>query len=260
MEYDMKQAFPFLKLQIILKGKLEYTPSSDKGISISLNSGQYNFFYLPVIEGKLLLDSGDVNSIDIEFDEGFIRRLFKNDFNKVSGIFGEAIQSKVPFKMWDTAADLDPFLKSKIEEILINSKKDKIDLFDFETILQAFFRYLFLKINKVEDNLAVILKKEDRDKIDQAEKILRTNLKDSITVDKLAITIGVNRDKLNRNFKKVYKEPVFAYLTRLRMHKAKVLLSQNQHNISEVAYSVGYKNPQHFTVAFKKFYGHLPSK
>jgi AraC-like DNA-binding protein len=44
------------------------------------------------------------------------------------------------------------------------------------------------------------------------------------------------------------------------MEKAKEILSKRGMNISEVAYEVGYKNPQHFTVAFKKYFGYVPSK
>jgi AraC-like DNA-binding protein len=44
------------------------------------------------------------------------------------------------------------------------------------------------------------------------------------------------------------------------MEKAKELILEKNYNIAETSYSVGYKHAQHFTVAFKKMYGYLPSE
>ena len=44
------------------------------------------------------------------------------------------------------------------------------------------------------------------------------------------------------------------------MEKAKTLILNENYTVAEASYKVGYKNPQHFTVAFKKMYGYLPSE
>jgi AraC-like DNA-binding protein len=43
------------------------------------------------------------------------------------------------------------------------------------------------------------------------------------------------------------------------MEDARRLLLEGEKTISEVSYWVGYKNPAHFTVAFKQYFGMLPS-
>ncbi|MCD8538528.1 MAG: helix-turn-helix transcriptional regulator [Leadbetterella sp.] len=43
------------------------------------------------------------------------------------------------------------------------------------------------------------------------------------------------------------------------MEKAREMLETTDLNVSEVAEKVGYKNPQHFSTAFKRKYGVLPS-
>jgi AraC-like DNA-binding protein len=43
------------------------------------------------------------------------------------------------------------------------------------------------------------------------------------------------------------------------MDKAKLLLKEGK-PVREVAFEVGYKNAHHFTTAFKKKFGYLPSK
>ncbi len=53
---------------------------------------------------------------------------------------------------------------------------------------------------------------------------------------------------------------VFGHLADLRMEKARQMLGTSRYTVSEVAHEVGYKNAHHFTAAFKKKFGHLPSK
>ncbi len=44
------------------------------------------------------------------------------------------------------------------------------------------------------------------------------------------------------------------------MNEARRLLLSGEMNIAEVADTVGYKNPNHFTTAFKKYFGFVPSE
>ncbi|MCC9041578.1 helix-turn-helix domain-containing protein [Myroides sp. M-43] len=48
-------------------------------------------------------------------------------------------------------------------------------------------------------------------------------------------------------------------LNRMKSKRAKRLLLDHKWYVGEVSEHLGYKNPQHFTVAFKKYYGVLPS-
>jgi AraC-like DNA-binding protein len=44
------------------------------------------------------------------------------------------------------------------------------------------------------------------------------------------------------------------------MEKALELIESGDCNILQAAHSVGYSNPSHFSAAFKRFYGRLPSR
>jgi AraC-like DNA-binding protein len=43
------------------------------------------------------------------------------------------------------------------------------------------------------------------------------------------------------------------------MEKVRNMLMEERMNVADVAYAVGYKNPQHFTTAFKRKFNILPS-
>jgi two-component system response regulator YesN len=66
------------------------------------------------------------------------------------------------------------------------------------------------------------------------------------------------------HFSKIFKDETgmnFSdYLLKVRMEKALELLSDPTNKINDVSKSVGYNNPKHFTRAFKKYFGFLPSE
>lgn len=114
-------------------------------------------------------------------------------------------------------------------------------------ILTLFFTNIKDKNNsKKELNINV----NDYEKIVEAEKILCENLKKPPTISELSLKTGLNEFKLKQYFKIVFQKPIFSYLTKVRMETSKKLISEDNFTISEAAYKVGYKNPQHFTVAF----------
>ena len=71
--------------------------------------------------------------------------------------------------------------------------------------------------------------------------------------------MGTNQQTLKKGFKELFGTTIWGYYNNLRMETAKDLLINQEKSIAEVADNIGYKNPQHFTVAFKKKYGILPS-
>lgn len=259
--FDIKQESPFIKLHFEIQGKIDFQPNNNEDIAITIENNRYNFFYLPIVDGVLNWQSGKRKSVEIECSEDFIRKIFKNDFYKISGSFGIALRDKKSYKMWERGEKIPQVLKNILKVIIQNSNKKETDVSYWESEITRILLYMFSQINSKEEiSYQVSLSEIEEEQIKQIETRLRKNIQNSLTVEELALTIGVNRYKLNRNFKQVYGEPIFHYLTRLRMEKAKKMLSEKSVTISEVAYEVGYKNPQHFTVAFKKFFGYVPSK
>ncbi|GAB3934740.1 helix-turn-helix domain-containing protein [Mucilaginibacter myungsuensis] len=100
----------------------------------------------------------------------------------------------------------------------------------------------------------------DRQKLDAARTLIGRDLQSPCTLIELAHKVGLNDFKLKKGFKELYGTTVFGYLTDLRMEKAKRMIASGQYTIGEIAHEVGYKNGHHFTVAFKKKFGHVPSK
>lgn len=122
---------------------------------------------------------------------------------------------------------------------------------------------LFLELEQIaalaSQPASSFLKMHDLERINQAKTIVEGNLLNPCSLIELAHKVGLNDFKLKKGFKEVVGTTVFGYLYDLRMDKAKRLL-KNGKPVREVAFEVGYKNAHHFTTAFKKKFGYLPSK
>ncbi len=60
-------------------------------------------------------------------------------------------------------------------------------------------------------------------------------------------------------FREVIGQTIGEYVREQRMKKALEVIETGRYSILQTALFVGYSNPSHFSAAFKKFYGHLPS-
>lgn len=119
---------------------------------------------------------------------------------------------------------------------------------------------LLLQLEQMQGtSLVVSSKKADTNKIHEARELLDASYPDSPTIVELAKLVGLNEFNLKRGFKEQMGTTILGYITQRRMEDAKRFLLEGDKSISEISYWVGYKNPAHFTVAFKHYFGMLPS-
>ena len=78
------------------------------------------------------------------------------------------------------------------------------------------------------------------------------------TIAELAMEVGLNQLKLKQGFKVLFGTSVYALFQRHRMERARELLFE--HNVTETALILGYSNISHFSTAFRKQFGMLPSE
>lgn len=132
------------------------------------------------------------------------------------------------------------FLESKVIELLV------LQLSQFE--------------QRENNELLNKLKKDDLEKMYEVKKILMANTNSQLSLRTLAHMVGTNEFNLKKNFKTAFGTTVYGYLNQYKMEKAKVMLVEGDSKISEVSNKMGYKHATHFTSAFKKYFGYLPTK
>ena len=92
-------------------------------------------------------------------------------------------------------------------------------------------------------------------------KVINENLSNpNLTSEMLATEVGLSRVHLYRKLKELTNQSATNYIRNIRLTKAAELLKQKKATISEVAYLVGYRTPNHFSTAFKELYGVSPTE
>jgi AraC-like DNA-binding protein len=103
------------------------------------------------------------------------------------------------------------------------------------------------------------LKQDDCVKLGIIKDTLDNDYKRHYTYSQLAQKVNTNEFKLKNGFLQLYKISLYAYLTNVRIEKAKMLLSQTEDAIKQIAGKVGFKDTSNFNKNFKKLTGISPS-
>lgn len=89
---------------------------------------------------------------------------------------------------------------------------------------------------------------------------LKKNFDHNISLEEICGVLGVSRNYFCYLFKKETGQNLWAYLTEIRLNKAKELLRSTQDKTYAIAYQVGYDNPSYFSKLFKKSTGMSPNE
>ncbi|MFT3984436.1 MAG: response regulator [Lachnospiraceae bacterium] len=90
---------------------------------------------------------------------------------------------------------------------------------------------------------------------DDIEKNYATDISISMFSEKYFFS----KEYLSKLFKKQYGIGIYEYALKLRMNRAKELLSNNTIQIQEISDRLGYSNNNYFSKAFKNYYGISPT-
>jgi|GEM_PF-1779280 len=98
------------------------------------------------------------------------------------------------------------------------------------------------------------------EKLYSVQGLLLRNLNTPPTLDELARQIGINRNKLNEEFKILFGDSVFAWLREQRLQRARELLENDRLPIQKIAEQVGYTTQPQFSRIFKQRFGQSPKE
>ena len=100
----------------------------------------------------------------------------------------------------------------------------------------------------------------------EIEKLLRVrsfilgDWKNPPTIQRVSKYLGMSSTKAKVMFKQFYGKPIYKYFNDKRLEVAMKMITQGEHNITEIGRVLGFKNPSHFAESFKKKYHVLPKK
>lgn len=121
-----------------------------------------------------------------------------------------------------------------------------------EQLRHLFMKNFFIKEHDDADNLPF------DPIIANTVKYIEENL-DDISIPKLISGIGIGRSQFYLKIKNTTGMSVNELIQSIRLKNAYTYLANDDYNISEVAYKVGFKNLSHFSKSFKAKFGKAPS-
>lgn len=91
-------------------------------------------------------------------------------------------------------------------------------------------------------------------------RVVEENYTLPISLDELAYLSGRSLSSFKREFIDIYGESPARWIREKRLSKAHDMLRSSSLSVADVAYSLGFENPTHFSRIFKQKYGCAPSE
>ncbi|MDO6853540.1 AraC family transcriptional regulator [Cellulophaga lytica] len=256
---DVTSDVRFVKLHFSLRGNYLHSCTNTTNFKVNVPEGCCNMFFVPVLPTVETYTGRHHKTLEVYITPQELAKIVGAEFGTDLKQFFSKITALEPAAYYKKSKQIPLKFKNQINEILqckyTGSLKDNY----LKSRLVVLLIDFLMKTAKPVAEEAIIAE-QDYLALVKVEAYCNQNLKKKLTINHLSLIAGFNTTKLKRDFKKVYKTTIFKHITQLRMQKAKELIQEKGLSIAEVSYEVGYSNPQHFTAAFKKTIGYLPSK
>jgi AraC-like DNA-binding protein len=193
--------------------------------------------------------------LQIQINYSYISNLINPDSNKESAdILESMIRNNYIFLHKQTPPYMTVEMHMILKEIISYSKKGVMQKLFVEAKIIKLLILIFEQFN--EKNTV----EETPKTPSMIKKFVDENYHKNIKVEEIGKLIGINQNKIRKEFKAQYHITVSDYIAELRMLKAKKLIINKEIMIKEIAIECGYEYVQNFTRAFKKKFGVSPEK
>ncbi len=217
----------------------------------------HNIFYCNSIKGKVEYYK-QMNVFEINLHPSFFEQYLPND--EIFKKFREIIKNKEIGYLNECNYPITPQMHLVIQEIInctwINEYRQ---LFLDSKVLEL----LLLQMHQISTfNFNTFYHKTSKtiiDKMYDVKDIILEKMDNTMNLSDLAREVNTNKGTLKKEFKNVFGTTVFGYIKDLKMEEAKKMLLEQNLSITEISDRIGYKNPQHFSTAFKRKFGISPS-
>lgn len=256
IKIDFESDVETVEMHFVLNGESSsVTDKFDKGASFLPH--QHNLIYTNGISGQMQWESNHFQICEINLAPKFLKKFFPQGSH-----------------LFDNFRDV----MEKGNSGLLSKNNNLINLAMYEAIYeimncnrQGVFKRMFLESKVIEllllqleqfsenSNLNSSIKKTEADKIYAVREFILDNLDAECSLIDLAHKVGTNEFTLKKGFKELFGTTVFSFWNDAKMDQAKLWLTEEGMNVGEVSHLIGYKNQRHFSAAFKRKFGIIPS-
>lgn len=154
----------------------------------------------------------------------------------------------------------DFLVKPVEEELFIQSLGKTIDRLEEEARKEEGLARMetYLKVPKSQLNIEAESPQSNSDTVNQICSYIAANYSKRIGLEEIAADSGYSKFHINKIFRSQMDTTVMDYLIQYRMEKAKELLALTKESVKNIAFRVGYSDPNYFTWTFRKQEGVSP--
>jgi AraC family transcriptional regulator of adaptative response / methylphosphotriester-DNA alkyltransferase methyltransferase len=105
-----------------------------------------------------------------------------------------------------------------------------------------------------------LLQSNEEEIVFSVKQVIEREYRNFITLEQLALQVGVSKYHLQRVFKLNTGTSPLEYITKLRMDEAMLRLETTKETVTEIAHVLGYKSSAHFSSVFQHHIGCTPSE
>lgn len=95
-------------------------------------------------------------------------------------------------------------------------------------------------------------------KLIQAIAEMETSVEDALSREEIAARVGLSRRQLERLFRRYLNTSPARYYLRLRLERARLLLTQTTMPVTEIAFACGFTSASHFSKCYRDMFGRTP--
>lgn len=130
----------------------------------------------------------------------------------------------------------------------------------YQQTLAGIVNLLIGMMYSLERNIKFEKNKKYVDMINKARLRIRESLEGSLTIQEIAMELGVSYSYLRKYFKEFTGLSPVTYQQDLRLQRAKELLTTTDLSVKEIAYRLNFDSPDYFSAKFKLKTGKKPSE
>jgi AraC-like DNA-binding protein len=191
-------------------------------------------------------------------DESYTLQTFRLSPALLNGI-GEEITGKHYFPSQAAVVLQDRRLADRLLNMHASLQQGKNDPITSETHVLELLESLFARLKQpAPQTIAGALSSQQ---LRLVREYVDAHLADKIVLEDLSGLVGLDRFRFLKLFKRTIGMTPHAWLLRMRLEKALVLINSNRNMpITEIAHAVGFFDQSHFTRAFRDADGVTPAR
>lgn len=224
----------------------------DSKFSTSLSSLKHHCIYSHETEYDLVIDNF-VHVVHIAVDKTYYAGLLQETEHWAADMKAGLLDKR---QVWNGTGDVTLAMNRALHDLMCNPLHGNLRTLFTEAKILELISLQLSGFGKTDAQSAI---QKDKDVFHDLRCYLDTHFNEDLSLRSISRTFGLNEFKLKKGFKTFFNTTIFDYIQEQKMLHARKLLLDDRMLVNEVAGKVGYKNPNHFSTAFKRKFGVVPT-